>query len=53
VGDVRAHRPPSIGWPTRVAAYDLTRRARIRIDVACMVIEDRNRAEREMWGEVR
>lgn len=32
-------------WP----AYVLTRRAMMRIDAACTVIDDRDRAEREMW----
>jgi para-nitrobenzyl esterase len=44
----RTGRPAARGqpaWP----AYDLTRRATMRIDTACTVIDDRNHAEREMW----
>jgi len=47
----RTGRPGAVGqpaWP----AYDLTRRATMRIDVACEVMEDRNRAEREMWTQL-
>jgi para-nitrobenzyl esterase len=32
-------------WP----AYDLTRRATMRIDTVCEVIDDRHKSEREMW----
>jgi len=45
----RTGRPAAAGqpvWP----AYDLTRRATMRIDTVCTVIDDRNRAEREMWS---
>ena len=35
-------------WP----AYDLTRRATYRIDTTCEVIEDRHRAERELWDSL-
>ncbi|MFL5619940.1 MAG: carboxylesterase family protein, partial [Gemmatimonadaceae bacterium] len=44
----RTGRPAAAGqpaWP----AYDLGRRATMRIDAMCEVIDDRNRAEREMW----
>ena len=44
----RTGRPAAVGqpaWP----AYDLTRRATMRIDTACEVIDDRNRLERELW----
>lgn len=44
----RTGRPAAPGqpaWP----AYDLSRRAMMRIDTVCEVIDDRNRAEREMW----
>ena len=44
----RTGRPAAVGqpeWP----AYDLTRRAMLRIDVKCEVVEDRYRDEREMW----
>jgi para-nitrobenzyl esterase len=44
----RTGRPAATGqpaWPS----YDLTRRATMRIDAACEVIDDRYRAEREMW----
>jgi para-nitrobenzyl esterase len=44
----RTGRPAAAGqpaWP----AYDLARRAMMRIDTVCEVIDDRNRAEREMW----
>jgi para-nitrobenzyl esterase len=44
----RTGRPAAVGqpaWP----AYDLVRRATMRIDAACEVIEDRHRAERELW----
>jgi para-nitrobenzyl esterase len=44
----RTGRPAAAGqpaWP----AYDLVRRATMRIDTACTVIDDRDRAEREMW----
>jgi len=47
----RTGRPAAAGqpaWP----AYDLTRRATYRIDAQCTVIDDRNRAEREMWREL-
>ena len=45
----RTGRPAAAGqpdWPP----YDLTRRATMRIDAACTVIDDRDRAEREMWA---
>jgi para-nitrobenzyl esterase len=48
----RTSRPAAAGqpaWP----AYDLTRRATMRIDAECTVIDDRNRAERELWAELR
>ena len=35
-------------WP----AYDLVRRPTMRIDASCEVIEDRHRAERELWKEL-
>jgi para-nitrobenzyl esterase len=35
-------------WP----AYDLKRRATMRIDAVCEVIDDRNHTEREMWREL-
>ena len=44
----RTGRPAAAGqpaWP----AYDPVRRATMRIDTACTVIDDRDRAEREMW----
>jgi para-nitrobenzyl esterase len=44
----RTGRPAAAGqpaWPE----YDFAWRAMMRIDVACEVIDDRNRAEREMW----
>jgi para-nitrobenzyl esterase len=44
----RTGRPAAVGqpaWP----AYDLTRRATMRIDAKCEVIDDRHRLEREMW----
>ena len=44
----RTGRPVAAGqpaWP----AYDLARRATMRIDTACTVIDDRHRAERELW----
>jgi para-nitrobenzyl esterase len=44
----RTGRPSAVGqpeWP----AYELRRRATMRIDTTCTVIDDRNRAEREMW----
>ena len=44
----RTGRPAAVGqpaWP----AYDLTRRAMMRIDTQCEVIDDRHREEREMW----
>jgi para-nitrobenzyl esterase len=44
----RTGRPAAVGqpaWP----AYDLVRRATMRIDATCEVIEDRHRAERELW----
>jgi para-nitrobenzyl esterase len=44
----RTGRPAAAGqpaWP----AYDLVRRATMRIDTACEVIDDRHRDEREMW----
>ena len=44
----RTGHPAAVGqpaWP----AYDLMRRATYRIDAQCEVIEDRNRAEREIW----
>ena len=44
----RTGRPSAAGqpaWP----AYDLTRRATMRIDAVCEVIDDRNHTEREMW----
>lgn len=44
----RTGRPAATGqpaWP----AYDLTRRAMMRIDAVCAVIDDRYRGEREMW----
>jgi para-nitrobenzyl esterase len=47
----RTGRPAAAGqpaWP----AYDFTRRATYRIEVACTVVTDRNRAEREMWREL-
>jgi para-nitrobenzyl esterase len=47
----RTGRPAAEGqpaWP----AYHLTRRATYRIDTQCEVIDDRNRAEREMWREL-
>ncbi|MES2176934.1 MAG: hypothetical protein V4550_03630 [Gemmatimonadota bacterium] len=47
----RTGRPAARGqpeWP----AYDLTRRPMMRIDVACSVIDDRDRSEREMWREL-
>ena len=47
----RTGRPAASGqpaWP----AYDLTRRATYLIDAQCAVIDDRNRAEREMWREL-
>jgi para-nitrobenzyl esterase len=47
----RTGHPAAVGqpaWPP----YDLTRRATMRIDVACEVMEDRNRAEREMWTQL-
>jgi len=44
----RTGRPAAVGqpaWP----AYDLTRRATMRIDTHCEVIDDRHRLERELW----
>ena len=44
----RTGRPAAAGqpaWPP----YDLVGRATMRIDTACTVIDDRDRAEREMW----
>jgi para-nitrobenzyl esterase len=44
----RNGRPAAAGqpdWP----AYDVARRPTMRIDTACTVIDDRHRAEREMW----
>jgi para-nitrobenzyl esterase len=44
----RTGRPAAKGqpaWP----AYDLTRRATMRIDTTCEVIDDRHRLERELW----
>lgn len=44
----RTGRPGAVGqpvWP----AYDLSRRAMMRIDTVCEVIDDRYRAESEMW----
>jgi para-nitrobenzyl esterase len=44
----RTGHPAAVGqpaWP----AYDLIRRATMRIDARCEVIEDRHRAERELW----
>jgi len=44
----RTGRPAAVGqpaWP----AYDLTRRATMRIDTVCEVIDDRHKAERELW----
>jgi len=44
----RSGRPAAVGqpaWP----AYDLTRRATMRIDAVCEVIDDRHKAERELW----
>jgi para-nitrobenzyl esterase len=44
----RTGRPAAVGqpaWP----AYDLTRRATMRIDTTCEVIDDRHRLERELW----
>lgn len=35
-------------WP----AYDLTRRAMMRIDTHCEVVDDRYREEREMWKKL-
>ena len=45
----RTGRPAAAGqpaWP----AYDLARRATMRIDTTCEVIEDRHRPERETWA---
>ena len=47
----RTGRPAAAGqpeWP----AYDLRRRATMRIDAVCAVIDDRNHTEREMWREL-
>ena len=47
----RTGRPAAAGqpeWP----AYELKRRATMRIDAVCEVIDDRNHAEREMWREL-
>jgi para-nitrobenzyl esterase len=44
----RTGRPAAAGqpaWP----AYDRVRRATMRIDTACEVIDDRHKLEREMW----
>ena len=44
----RTGRPAAVGqpaWP----AYDLTRRATMRIDTQCEVIDDRHPLERELW----
>jgi para-nitrobenzyl esterase len=44
----RTGRPAAAGqpaWP----AYDLARRATMRISTACEVVDDRHREEREMW----
>jgi para-nitrobenzyl esterase len=46
----RTGRPAAAGqpaWPE----YDLARRATMRIDVECQVIDDRNGIERRMWKE--
>ena len=47
----RTGRPAAVGqpaWP----AYDHLRRPTMRIDTTCEVIEDRHRAERELWKEL-
>ncbi len=41
----RPEAPGQPAWPP----YDLARRPTMRIDVACRVIDDRHRAERELW----
>jgi para-nitrobenzyl esterase len=44
----RTGRPAAVGqpaWP----AYDLARRATMRIDTVCEVIDDRHKLERELW----
>jgi para-nitrobenzyl esterase len=44
----RTGRPAAVGqpvWPP----FDLSRRAMMRIDTQCEVIDDRHREEREMW----
>ena len=44
----RSGRPAAAGqpaWPS----YDLARRAMMRIDTVCEVIDDRHKQEREMW----
>ena len=44
----RTGRPSAEGQPSW-PAYDLSRRATMRIDTVCTVIDDRNALEREMW----
>jgi para-nitrobenzyl esterase len=47
----RSGHPAAAGqpaWP----AYDLARRATYRIDTMCEVIDDRHRAERELWDSL-
>ncbi|HEY0777171.1 MAG TPA: carboxylesterase family protein [Gemmatirosa sp.] len=47
----RTGRPSAEGqpaWP----AYDLARRATMRIDTVCTVIDDRYRPERELWASL-
>jgi para-nitrobenzyl esterase len=44
----RTGRPAAVGQPTW-PAFDLVRRATMRIDATCEVIEDRHRVERELW----
>jgi para-nitrobenzyl esterase len=37
------------GWP----AYDLGRRATMRFDTVCQVVDDPRRRERELWNGIR
>jgi para-nitrobenzyl esterase len=47
----RTGRPAADGQPSW-PAYDLARRACMRIDAACEVIDDRHAEERQMWTEL-
>jgi para-nitrobenzyl esterase len=49
VDDLRAHRTSAAAGQPAWPPYDLVRRPTMRIDTACTVIDDRDRAERELW----